>query len=147
MNNHQLNFHGYVEMKKETPLYIVKYSLEKREPRVLPYSRWCQFSPVFRWGVIDEGCQQLSWTMLFAYLLKQMKMPDKKATAELVHENLVYSFSRKHIERMPASWSMSGLVIAKFLLNSTKNTNSKTSISPFLYEILFKQYQIQIKEK
>lgn len=125
MENHlAVRFYGYTEVRKSTTLHIVKYVLGSRDPRPLTFSRWCQVSPSYKWGVWSEeveqvhGCYQLAWTILFAYLIKQTDLTDSKTSADLVTEVLATRFAKSHISKLPETWWMSGKTIAKFLIKS-----------------------------
>lgn len=134
MANHlKLVFHGYVEERKSTNLYVVRYMLGKRDPRPLTFSRWCQVAPTYKWGVWSDeaqkaGCTQLAWTILFAYLIKQTDLTDSRQTADLVTDDLVAKFVKRHVSKFPEIWWLSGKSIAKFLANSNQNPQSNRSI-------------------
>ena len=132
MVSHQkLKFYGYVEQKKTAQLYIVKYVLGKRDPRLLSFSRWCQEAPSYKWGVwIDQkGVIQLSWTMLFAFLIKQTSLTDNRQTAELLTPELASAFAKTHVCKLPDEWVMSSNTIAKFLSNHKFTVPISNSIS------------------
>lgn len=118
-----LRFYGYTEVRKSTTLHVVRYVLGKRDPRPLTFSRWCQASPSYNWGVWSEeeqaGCYQLAWTILFAYLIKQTDLTDSRQTADLVTEIMATKFAKQHISKLPEVWWMSGKTIAKFLSKFT----------------------------
>lgn len=119
----RLVFYGYTEVRQSSMLHVVKYVLGKRDPRVLPFSRWCQVAPSYNWGVWSDeeqpGCYQLAWTILFAYLVKQTDLTDNKTSASLITETLATRFAKQHVSRLPETWYMSSKTIAKFLSKSS----------------------------
>jgi len=121
----KLVFHGYVEVKKQTTIYVVKYVRGARDPHSLAFSRWYQAAPTYYWGVWSNevqraGCFQLAWTILFAYLIKQTDLTDTRTTANLITEPLVLRFVNQKVCKFPPIWWLSGKTIAKFLSNSNQ---------------------------
>jgi hypothetical protein len=106
--------------------------LGKRDPRSLPFSRWCQVSPSYNWGVRSDeaefaGCYQLAWTILFAYLIKQTDLSDSRQTADLVTQELATRFAKQHVSKFPEIWWLSSKTIAKFLSKSNDSPQSKVN--------------------
>lgn len=125
----KLVFHGYTEKRGQVDVHVVKYVLGKRDPRLLPFSRWCQVASSYNWGVWRSeaqmnGCRQLAWTILFAYLIKQTDLKDSQTSAALITDVLVNRFVKQHIAFLPEIWWMSHKTIAKFLTNSQFNIPS-----------------------
>lgn len=112
-----LKFHGHIEEKNGSAVYEAFYQIGNRQLRPLPISRWSSYAGYFRWGMKKEpGCLQLGWTIIFVYLVKQRGLKDCKGTATLLTEDITKALTRKHISRLPASWSLEEPLLDNFLL-------------------------------
>lgn len=126
----KLVFHGYVDVRNHSTIYVVKYVLGKRDPHLLSFSRWYQAAPTYYWGVWSDetqkqACSQLAWTLLFAFLVKQTNLTDSRTTANLVTEDLVSKFVQQTVSKFPPIWWLPDKTIAKFLFK-----NSQIDLSP-----------------
>jgi hypothetical protein len=112
-----LKFHGHIEEVYGAEVFEAYYQIGNRQPRPLPISRWSSYAGYFRWGMKKEqGCLQLGWTIVFVYLIKQRGLHDRRETSGLLTEDIVKAITRKHIERLPASWSLEEPLLDNFLL-------------------------------
>lgn len=110
-----LKFHGHIDEEEET--YEAFYQIGDRAPRPLPISRWSEYAEYFRWGIQGEqGCLQLAWTIIFAYLIKHRGMSDSKGTAELISKDMVEVLSERYIERLPDTWAIEVSLLDYFLI-------------------------------
>lgn len=106
-----------MEVKNGNKVFLVWYRSDIQDWKLLPHTgAYFRTAPNFSWGQDNLSARQLASVLLYAYLLKELKMQAGPETARKISSELAETFAMRHIISLQSgSWTLRAKTVATFL--------------------------------